>query len=336
MGRLNVHIAGLIVILVCLLKIPAPDALVTYSFALRVGVWLALIFWVGKSDLWAGMFLGLTLASVLLFNGKAVALNQFKPLAVWALFLIYYVKDPENIVKIYIPAVLVAHVALMLLQVFHGDPWSYDVLTGGPLRIPCGLVADINASSALVAILAPSMFGFKKWRRLLWIIPIAGLVLAKSCTGMVALGVSYIAYMLFLGKKREALISSGVCAAGAMLFILFVDSPTISVRVQIIIATFYQHWHSILVGVGIGNYAVRLPELIEHYAHNELVHYTTEMGFIVPILFMGWVLTVFKKGNAIARAGIVSSVTASMFYFTMHNPLIAFVIVTWAALGKKQ
>lgn len=332
MGRLKIHAAGLIVLLVCLLKMPSNDAITTYIFAFKVGVYIAVTLWVARSDLFVGLFLVLGMISILFFNGNPFTFTLFMFYSMWFLFLINYVKDID--ILDYISIVLVLHVAFMALQVFHGDPWAFDIKTHGPLRVPCGLVADINASSALVGICAPALLKYKKWWRLLFIIPVFGLVLSKAFTGVFALSVSIIAYFLFAERKRDAVIALGACSFGVLSFILFVDAPGIPIRILILEKSAELFPKVAFMGVGLGQFAVELPGLIEHYAHNELVDYTIELGFLVPALFIGWLYTTFKKGDPIVRAGLVASVAASLVYFTTHNPIIAFVIVTWAATGK--
>lgn len=333
--KIKTHIIGAILLLIMLLKMPAANALTTYIFAVKVGVYIALVLWVAKHDLFAGMFFGLAVVSAIFFNGKPFTLTLFMAYAVWFLIVVNYVSDRDWLIN-YLIVVLILHVGFMALQVFHGDFAAMDVNTGRPLRVPTGIVSDINASSALIGILFPAMFRLRgKWK-LLMLIPIFGLVLSKAFTGVLALSIGTVAYFLFIGKRREALLAIGACFIGEILFWIFIDSPGIAIRAMIYKKAAGLYATMPITGVGLGNFEVQLPFIMEHYAHNELIDYTCELGFLVPILFCGWLWTRLKSGNPIVRAGIVTSVTASMTYFTTHNPLIALVITTWVAIGVKH
>lgn len=331
MVRLRPYIAAVVLIFICLFKAPSSNALVTYWFAAKIGIFVALSFWVASRYLWAGLFMLTSVVSVLFFGGKFQIINQLILYAVWFLIVVFY-SDREKLIDA-LAMVLIFHVVLMAVQMFLGDPWALDVHTGQPLRQPTGLVSDKDAATALIAILSPSMFRFKGCWRFLWVVPAAGLIIGNECTGIFALWPAIIFYLYITGNKNASRAAIFWGALGIALFVALVDKPGISIRWEIYTKTLPIIFHNPM-GVGLGNYVLKMSILVEHYAHNELLHYTAEMGWIIPILFAGWLFSL-RSGDSVSRTALVAATLCSLVYFPLHNPITALVIVTWAAIWKK-
>ncbi|HBJ75678.1 MAG TPA: hypothetical protein DDY86_09315 [Syntrophaceae bacterium] len=348
MVKLIPHITGAILVLVLLLKYPSNSALTSYYFAVQVGLYAGIVLWLYRLNPWASAFLALSVGSVLFFGGHAGQLGYLRIYAVWFIFVAVFVPKKEVLLR-YFGFILLFHVALMALQVFYGDPWARDVYTLGPLRVPTGLVQDINASSALIAICFPAaVFGSKNlWTKLLFAAAtVFGLIMVKAFIGVLAVLVSSVAYLFFIRKDKQAVFCAAAMGGLSCLYWIFIDSPGVSVRKDIWLNTaekYFMNWKNLIFGGGLGRYAVTVSvpgneKFLEHYAHNELIHYTAEIGIGAVIVFIGWAATniIFTNSNPVYRAGLVASVCTSMAYFAFHNPLIALLMTTWAAMDVKN
>lgn len=329
MERLRPHIAGVILLQMCLLKLPGAKAMTSFHLAMTLGVYLAVAIWVMSLDLFAGCFLITAIVSHWLIGGNPFDIGYFQLLAVWFLFVVTWARDTEA-VKGYICALGVLHALIILVQVTVGDPLMIDNRTGEALREPCGVCGNRNEAAALAALCAVAMF--KGWLRYLLIFPVAAIVAAKSFVGVFTLGIAGIAFVFFEGRRKQALVVAGVSVVAGLLYSWLVDAPTIDVRLQIINAAIAKYGWDILQGIGPGQFFVVVPFGPERFAHNELVQYTVEMGAIIPVLFAGLLFTSTRSGPPMARAALVAAVAASMAYHVIHIPVIAAVIVTWAAI----
>lgn len=340
MGKVKPYIAGIIILLVCLLKTPAPNAIRTYMFAVGIGTYIGLFVWLLWIDKYLGLAFGVCFASVLFNHGSTLQIATIRNLFLWFMFLTLWLeKDNIEIVLDFLCIALIFQVGFMYLQLLYGDPWAKDIKTLLPLRKPTGLVCDLNAASAFIGICTPAMFR-KRWKYYL-IVPVLGLIIVKSFTGVLAVLLAGLVYIYLSGRKKEALLATVIFAELGFIYSQLIDPPDIAMRLLILKKALELHWNSMMLwGVGLARFKVPIlieepirPLLIkESYAHNEILHYWVELGFAAPVLFVLWAVNAFRSSDIVIKAGLVACISVSVTYFALHNPVLGFLIATWVAV----
>jgi hypothetical protein len=230
--------------------------------------------------------------------------------------------------------IALANVLFLIIQQFNYDPrLLYSRIGEMP---PVGLTANRNEVSCLLAICAPACF--RSGRR--WAIPlvVAGLVMAKSFIGVLAIGCGLVFFMAMQGLYFWAAL---IPILGITAFVLFVDAPGFTARWELIKVGWTLYWkmkHP-LAGAGLGHWAIAsgkfIPGLWWKYAHNEMFQGMFEMGLGFIVVFGGYMINVirrFQRRAALPIMALLIILVTCTGFFTFHIATIAAVSITWLAI----
>jgi hypothetical protein len=283
--------------------------------------------------MYLGLFATLIFMSTLFYNSKDMyGAVYWQMLFMW--FLLVYYKELN--IKNYMCYALLFHCVLVIIQHFWGVPWIRSVTTGQPVKMSLGVMFNVDASSSLVAVGMFALFR-KKWIYLVPI-PIIALLCIPAYGGMFAAVAGGLYYAYRMLTRKGFFIVAGVCLVLGGVQLL-VDTPDLSVRPYLWKMSLTEHWDNLLWGVGSGKYSCYVPrmgEITAKYAHNEFLHYWIELGVLAPLAFIGWFFARMKQVRPDTVAAIIACSLTALTYFTLHEPIIACAVMTWAALACKE
>ncbi len=237
--------------------------------------------------------------------------------------------------------IAVCHVAMLCLQEFNLDP-LFSAADGNSR--PVGLMSNRNEVSALLAFCLPAGFVGRRW----WVIPVCvmGLLMARTLGGAVAALVAATVFCLYSYRgTHPAKLIPVVIALGAGLFFLLNGQDSLAYRLAAwregvrlylespFIGHGLGHWKAIvgvIPGAGPGRWTV---------AHNEFIQGAVEMGLILPVLVVGYGVSVLRrisKANIVGAAAIAAVVVNSCVNFPLHIGTTALLALTWLAIFEIQ
>jgi len=313
-----------------------------------------------KVNLWFALFYVLTAFSAFYpinteHSEKAHMLVLYGVL--WYALCLRYLNS-EKAIRWAINAICVialANCIFLIMQSFQFDPLHKGIppLWGASFdSVPnVGLMSCINGASVMLAICFPA-FLRKKW---CYFIPVIflGFVLSTTFIGPLSVGVALVIFGFAKLKVRmHKLLVVLLCVSSLWAYSL-VDKPDVSWRMntwKIAIDLFPQHWVS---GSGIGHWKMvflndDIIKAITKYrgskqefmaqAHNEPLQATFELGFLFPIILMGYLIStlwrfwLMRKHQWIPFLALVVILVTSGAFFPFHIALTAMVSLTWMAM----
>lgn len=233
--------------------------------------------------------------------------------------------------------IALVNVAVLLFQVLGVSPTdgSYSVIfLGGKNHAPVGLMDNQNSLSALLSFCLPAFFRRAWW----WLLPavILGLIGAQSFGGVLAAAAVTVFYVSRkLGNWKAPVFA---CMGGVILYAVFVDPPSVSVRGGFwagIITMVPEHW---VFGRGIGHFKVYAPVTSAGrwlYAHNEVLQAVFELGVGALVFIIGYLTRFFRKcrgSSLIAQSGLIAVFTNSLVNFPLHLGVTALIAIVWASI----
>ncbi|HEX9972280.1 MAG TPA: hypothetical protein VGD14_09435 [bacterium] len=265
---------------------------------------------------------------------------------------VYYVLVRDKIKAEYLinPMAIFAiiHSGFLILH-FNGIfPGIYGNLKPSTTEV-IGLMANPNDAAAALAICLPAVFR-KKW---CWAIPliIAGFYCARSTGGVFGGFVASCIFLALSDMRFKKEIFAGIAMMIA-LFLVFIDRPAASVRLDTWIVFLDNHFNHTLTpgiknqtifGIGLGNWKfVRQSfgpvngHMLWTNSHNTFVQGFIEMGFPFLIIMAGYtysLLSRIKKTMGIEAAALGAIVTVCMTNSVFHmNAVNGLFVVLWLVL----
>lgn len=207
-----------------------------------------------------------------------------------------------------------------------------------------------NELSAFFALCLPAFFK-KKWCFLIPVI-IWGLILAESCCGFIAsiIGIVFVSFFtlnlqFFLGLLIASII-------GFLLYLLFIDIPTISVRLKLWLELLKEYKNCWVFGAGLGGLKwITLKNKVFMFidangkfwwrkASNEYIHALLENGIFFIIILVGYGINIIKRvirrDLYLTLSAILIITILSFFTYLFHNGFLAMLSLTWLALFERQ
>lgn len=354
-NRFNVAIASILLIIIGVWRLPANDMRLYLELAFQIGVILlfASILWI-HTNKWIALFLLLVGFSQIYPIYTTYSQQAFINILcgiLWYFSLIVFVNNTNNENEIFINAIAIialCHVFFLILQTINIDPFH---LSKGNRHINAiaGMMTNRNEVACLLAICFPAFF-YKKWRYMIWI-PIIGIILAKSTGGLISIVITGFLYYTFSGYLM-AVTYLVVSIAAIILFIKYIDVPTVKQRWQIwvkIFEYFKQHW---ILGSGIGH--LKCVTLLKDFrfidnafgklwwktANNEFVQLTFEMGIGFVLILYGYLQNSIKR--AIKHKPIIPTIALftilfnCTWHYLFHNGVNAIMATTWLAIFERE
>lgn len=340
---------GGLLLLISVIRFPVPDdqyrALFRYLAEIAVFVGLA-VYIISRVNVWVGLFLILaTFSCIYPIFGKASVLARQAVLVgcLWYSIVVLTV-DRANIKWLLncMCLVSIANTVFLALQTIGCDPYaifSFGMFTS-TVTDNSGLMANRNEASMMISMTMPAFFR-RKWISFV-LIPVVGLILARSTGGVVAILCGLTFYLLYSGKGkynpfgihpflRVAILSLG--SALGLLFLMFVDTPCVAMRLQIWesgIPGFCQHW---LFGSGIGHWKIVTGQL---HAHNDIFQIIFEMGIFAGVIILGYFYDVYKRiskyTSLLPMTAVVVIIANALVSFPFYIATTAMISVTWMAI----
>lgn len=340
---------GILILLISVIRFPVPDdqyrALFRYLAEIAVFIGLA-VYIMSRVNVWVGLFLALaTFSCIYPVFGKASVLARQAILigCLWYSIIVLTV-DRANIKWLFncLCFVSIANTIFLVIQTMGYDPYvifSLGMFTS-TVTDNSGLMANRNEASMMISMTMPAFFR-RKWI-LFVLIPIVGLVLAKSTCGVIAIlcGIGFC--LLYSGKGehnpfgihpflRVAILS--LCGAFFLLFLAFIDTPCIAMRLQIWesgIPGLCQHW---LFGSGIGHWKIVTRQL---HAHNDILQIVFEMGIFAGVIILGYCYDIYKRiskyTSLLPMMAVIVIVFNALVSFPFYIATTAMIAMTWMAI----
>lgn len=340
--------AAILLLTASLFRLPVGMGLLRGQFQLLAesGVILLFAFYLFKTNKWLGLFLVLTVVSSIypVFGKWSYMTRNSIVFGLLWFALLLRVRDTRYILDA-LCVIAIVHTLFAVIQFKGGDPYSiftFGLITSGTAH-PVGLMANKNILSALLAFCFPA-FLRPKW---IWVsfIPLAGLYVADSLGGTVAVLAGILFYLMFFLKRRNALIAIGVSVVCAIIAVKSDTNLLLSLQDRLGAwhqgyLLFKQNW---ILGCGIGHAKLIMKGLSAtptfHQLHNEFIQVVMEMGAIVIPIFMGYFIGLFRgfsKKNLLPATALVIIIINSLVNFPFHIGTTALVAVTWMALFQKE
>jgi len=335
---------ALILLIVSVLQIPAPPGYTraAFRFICECGIVLLLASFIyQKVNKWVGLFLGLTLLSSIYPAYTKYSLLARNAVIFWCLWyslLVLTVKKERALLNV-ICIIALINVGFQMLQFFNIDP-VHKAIDGGH-DLPTGLLSNINQTSALLAFCFPA-FLRKQWKWGIFIV-LLGLVLAKSTGGVVAVSIGVLFYGLvyFWGAWKKIIIISLILAGCFLIFLLLIDRPSCSNRLDKWIIGLKLLKNRVIFGFGIGHWGMLFAKLSNtnfYQAHNDLLQGLWEMGIGFIVILAGYLIDVIKrakhsmKEHILPLTALVIILVNSMVNFPFHVATTAIIAVSWMAI----
>ena len=331
---------GGLLFIMAVLRFPVPPgqyrALFQFIAEITILVALAVLI-IQKINLWAGLFLILaTFSCVCPVFGKASLLARQAVVfgCIWYSIIVLMVNQSGiKYLLLAIRLIAIVHTLFLVLQFIGLDPYaifSFCIFTS-TITDYTGLMANRNEASMLLAFTIPAFFS-RQW--IFMLIPIVGLILARTTGPILAVCIGSVFYLRrsdFLHPHFKSALMAGICLV-VPLYILFVDVPCIDERLKIWsqgLALMPQH---LLIGAGIGHWKLAVKEL---HAHNDILQIIFEMGLLVSVIILGYLCNIYRRfsGQALlaATAGIIILITA-LISFPFYVAPTAIMAVTWMGI----
>lgn len=330
------HLAALILVIVGVWRVPAPETRLGFTLLMETGVLLALALWVGRVNVWWGLFVALALFSSfypVYSRFSFLALYGVVMAALWYLMLTRWV-DPDATRHLMdaLCVLVLFHVLFQILQLFNMDPLL--IHSNPDAQQAVGLMANRNEVSALLAFSVPA-FLRPKW---CWgLIPVAlGLILARTMGGMVAAAGGLLFYNVMQGRVY---LSLALAVMAVLVYAWLIDGAGLERLAvwKIGLKTGQQHW---LFGSGIGHWKVVFNAPMVNgsrwsTAHNEFIQGVFEMGVPFVLVVTGYLRHVIRRYSRAALVPATALVIIginSLVHFPFHIAVTAMVAVTWMGI----
>ena len=236
--------------------------------------------------------------------------------------------------------IAILNLIFMILQYYRIDPIFERHYRFGRETSLTGFMANKNLASLLFAYCFPAFLRRRRfWGVVTVIIP--GLIMSRSCGGMVAVGAGAIFYLVMTDRLWWT-----IPVVGAGLWYIFFDMPS------------FGRWEKVVAGLGVmgrnleaGNYApVLLGGGIDSWknifskfgaaqAHNDVFQAFFEMGLGYLIVVTGYttrILLYLKRYNLRDLTAMVTVTVGAMVHFPFHIAGLAMLGVTWMGLLERR
>lgn len=357
-----------------LLRLPVEDSMYFWSQQLIAvfAIYLAIaVFAFVKVNRWVGaLFLSACVATMYPKHTAQSALAIGTWTAALCLYAMVLWYGDKKMIPNAICVVSIVHVAFQVMQHFGVDP----IITLLPGHAPTGLMTRPNETAGLMALAAPAFWRAERptaWGRTMpfrWSvlspIPILGLVLCRSFSGALGVGVAVFVALALLDRK--ALAVTGLLAAVGLYAV--VDLPeSAGMRLQAWIVTIKQIAEHPLSGYGLGNWlsydnplinpgtCVDWSETVQggkacnqfvlwETAHNDWLQWTYEQGLRFPLLLIGYLASLIirpwnaarARDLAIIAAGCAACVVCASVHWLFQTGTTAVIATAYFALLDKE
>jgi len=337
-------------------QFPQSRELITALF--RIGAIISLAFVVWESNKWIAIFLLATILpqfylakpleiiqidSSLFFPDIDTVITSINVICgvIWYYVIVSKIKNTKKNDNLIMDSVCILSV------IFTGLLIS-QFLTKKPI---IGTLTNRNESSAFLALSLVCFFR-KRW---VFFIPfiLVGLILCRSCTGILGAIVGIVVYVFFAWNILSFIVCIITVIAAGISFVFYVDTPTIFQRVRVwkeLIIVYKDSW---LFGFEFGRLKwVTLQNKIFRYidsgtgnlwwytANNEFIHTLCEKGILFVVAISGYIINIIKRIQrvrpAIPLAGLATILTTSCSTYVFHNGLTALTSIILLALVERQ
>lgn len=329
---------AVILILVCVFRLPARDVRMSFILLFEYGAMLALSLWIWRENKWLSMFLILCLYSSLWPHYDKytfLTLHDIFLGVIWYMIIVRAMNGKEDILLDAICIVALANVVFLIMQTCGFDP-IFKPIDPKLSAVNVGLQGNKNETAAMLAFCFPAFLREKWWK----VAPLVvlGQFLAATSLGMIAMAAGGLFFATIKGYwKIGLMVTVGVVGA----FLLLADTPTYSHRMNVLT----QGWDLFLQrpfrGGGIGHWQLFSQRLLQtpdgwyKYAHCEFLQALFEMGALFGVILIGYAVNIFRRYNrhaALSLAAVVTIAINSMGHFGFHIATTALVAVTWMAI----
>ena len=345
--RISTLAAASLLLAVCLIRIPVPDgqgrALMRFIAEIALCLIFAGVIW-EKVNPWAGAFVALACFSWVLavFRysdpdiNKAVLLSRDAVLFGAGALLFFKISGVNS--QVILDAMIVAGIVNLVFLAFQTvgvDPFS--VFTLGLMKSswahPTGLMSNKNETSCLFALVAFACIRENRVKFLIFMV--AGLVLARSTGGVMAFTAGMIFLLAAHGVRLRVLL--GWSSLLFFLFVILFDS-----EVSIAFTERARIWHLAdswlvehpLLGIGPGLWSTATTQL---HAHNEFLQAWLEFGYLAPVIFVGYAVSVWRRWALKAAVPVAAMLAAAVncaVSFPMHIAPTALIILAWVGISE--
>lgn len=326
-------------------RYPTCSLRLSFAVLFQSAVILSVALLLARRNVWVGAFLIVAYVSRYYPYPSVFTYDAFFNVLIGALWFYIIVQhlntqqDVDNLLNA-MCIIAISHTAILLFQAggvqLFGVPIKTQANPSG-VAVPIGLMANRNEVSALIAYCFPAFM--RPNRHMLIIIPIVGLICAKSVGGVVGVAVGLTFYFVMARAWKLALVP--LCIT--VIFAVFYSNPSL-MRYEAAKSAFEFYIQRPLFGSGIGHWKVifarikLLPYNKHHlytFLHNDFVQALFEMGITYALVQIGYFINVarrYTKALIIPMTAIIIIVVNLNVHFGMHIGTTAMVIITWLAI----
>ena len=174
------------------------------------------------------------------------------------------------------------------------------------------------------------------FKQLIVFIPVAGLILAESTGGVLALAAMLIFYWFAKNRKAWPMVAVLV---GVAIYMYYQDpftSSAVTERVRIWHLGDVAIWQNPVLGVGVGLWPLVTGQL---HAHNEFIQIWLGIGFMGPLFIFGYAIDVYSRMtlDAIIPAAVLIGVAVNCFVsFPLHLPPLALIVLAYISILERK
>ena len=267
----------------------------------------------------------------------------------WYLIIVHF-SDRDSI-GLYLDVMCAIAIYNLLAQVIQYEKILW--LLKNQENVIVGFMANPNEASALYVFCLPAFLrkGWVKYIPLVFLgIYLSSSAMGYMCVVVGSLAIVYWARLEFLktGEFQKSALMFGLTGSGIaviLYYLMFAPVESLTLRVQVWIATFKvlkQHW---ITGCGIGHwktlFTAPMPFDGKRWmtAHNEFYQLWAEMGIVPLIILAGYFINIFKRYIDAARLSVLALILISVNSFgnfPFHIAPLALIAVTWFGIMEIQ
>jgi len=337
------YIIPFIVLVILLYRLPVSNFRLSYELlALYGSVGVFSFYLIQKTHIILGCFLLLCTFASMYPLCTLTSINSLRYIVVGV--VLYYAIYELNVNKESIYNVLciycLTHIAFIITAKFSID--LYLIYGINSNCINTGLAANINETSALIALCTPA-FLRAKW---CWGLPIcfAGLVLAGALGGFLSFLIIILAFFMLRGEYFRGLVLCVVILAAGLRLSHNLSIPGVSTRLGIWVDALKFYFKTgTVTGWGLGHWASIAKKYLPYTvngqywsrAHNTFIQCFCELGMPFLILLGFYVKSLISKAKdneIFVYALIAIFVSCSVNSAFRINALNGFIIILWLAI----